>query len=113
MSDAESQWIKDCENACRCCGGSGHKDDASTYIEELEAKLARLREAQGWRPIETAPRDGTRIMAYEPSADSKNHEIWWEDDCGGPFQGWTDDWDTEPEPTHWMPLPEPPQETDK
>lgn len=18
--------------------------------------------------------------------------IWWEDDCSGPFQGWTDDW---------------------
>lgn len=58
-----------------------------------------------WQPIETAPKDGSRILAYEPSADSKIHEIWWEDDCGGPFQGWTDDWDTEPEPTHWVPLP--------
>lgn len=36
MSDAETRWIEDCENACPCCGGSGHKDDATPYIEELE-----------------------------------------------------------------------------
>lgn len=26
-SDAEGQWIKDMENACPACGGSGHKGD--------------------------------------------------------------------------------------
>ena len=61
-----------------------------------------------WRPIETAPRDGTVIIAYGGDLGYENPtvaSVAWDD-------GWhLDQWET-PEnsanPTHWMPLPEPP-----
>jgi hypothetical protein len=71
----------------------------------------------GWQPIETAPKDGTRILAYWPDiyghSNSCQVETWfgprgvgYEDDLcwQSPFEwgGWGSD------PTHWMPLPPPP-----
>ena len=61
-----------------------------------------------WQPIETAPKDGTWVLAYWPTmsitlypkvAFNMGDEYGWEtpDDYGQIF------------PTHWMPLPEPPQ----
>ena len=51
-----------------------------------------------WQPIETAPKDGTRVLVVE---DGEYHVAWWR-------QGWTragDDYDIAMEPTHWQPLP--------
>lgn len=61
-----------------------------------------------WQDIETAPKDGTRFLAFEKSRESQRYECWWENDFGN-WEGWTDDWDSEPEPTHWMPLMDPPK----
>lgn len=91
--------------------------DAARYIEnEKPAWAQAAREAvaaarNGWRPIETAPRDGTRIIVYRPKFDGDYI----------PQVGW-DFWMTkgllEPTwgksrkdvpPTHWMPFPEPPR----
>jgi hypothetical protein len=84
---------------------------------EEEAHLAQMREAleQAWQPIETAPKDGTRILVFD--------ESW----CGGLPQQRVSYWQPYAvqqranEPliqrgswmgvsiaTHWMPLPEPP-----
>jgi hypothetical protein len=72
----------------------------------------------GWRPIETAPKDGTVIRGYGPSLhhpdfnDHSSVEAWSQD--GETFVGMTwnpvhDYWDCEPvELTHWQPLPTPP-----
>lgn len=56
---------------------------------------------QDWQPIETAPRDGTRFIAWwQPCAqvpDGRWHECKW---TGG---GWYHPFFTEP--THWKPPP--------
>ena len=60
-----------------------------------------------WRPIATAPKDGTAILG------------WWGGECMivdwcVVVERWGSTHDTEdlflPEPTHWMPLPEGPKE---
>ena len=59
-----------------------------------------------WQPIETAPKDGTVILGFE---DMYFPMLWvhnrWE--LSGVV--WCDGSD-EVEPTHWMPLPNPPTE---
>ena len=62
-----------------------------------------------WQPIETAPRDGSRFMAFENGRESKRYECLWQNDWPQ-WEGWTDDWDSEPEPSHWMPLLTPPEQ---
>jgi hypothetical protein len=57
-----------------------------------------------WQPIETAPKDGTRFWAYQESDEDKQYVCFWENDFGN-WEGWQTNWDNEPEPTHWMPLP--------
>ena len=70
-----------------------------------------------WQPIETAPKDGTEIVGlrlrtkqarvcswrdtrnyYHPVFGRCNTDTWWMDDTGEIF-----------DPTHWQPLPEPPE----
>jgi hypothetical protein len=64
-----------------------------------------------WRPIKTAPTDGTLIFLYE-ELQNKPHVFvgsWWQ----GPNWGYFEDNGPEPrgwKPTHWMPLPAPPTE---
>jgi hypothetical protein len=64
-----------------------------------------------WQPIETAPKDGTYIVLrlfhrLEGAAIGR----WF--DFGQVIHGVTGYWTanaTQVEPTHWMPLPEPPK----
>ena len=60
-----------------------------------------------WQPIETAPRDGTVILAAHSGA---VFDAWWDGVSAwvdGTTSDITDDF-VEFYPTHWMPLPEPP-----
>ncbi len=78
-------------------------------------------QAEGWQPIETAPKDHRAIIVYVPGARSPVQEVWWaqsyeEDTVGywstpmGPAgRGYTILIDA---PTHWMPLPVPPSAPD-
>lgn len=78
-----------------------------------------------WQPIETAPKDGTPILIYEPFSEyidegiyivewrteryvvrSSSYKCWvvqhtYQDEQGGEV--------TIDNPTHWIPLPEPPE----
>lgn len=62
-----------------------------------------------WQPIETAPKDGSSVLTFSPN-DGYPLIVFWQDEM------WLIDWDhdraygLEPDdkPTHWMPLPEPP-----
>ena len=60
-----------------------------------------------WQPIETAPKDRTEILAVR---DKEIKIVFWYPHLKewGSQEDWADDgtW----EPTHWMPLPEPPKE---
>ena len=72
-----------------------------------------------WKPIETAPRDGTPILIFCPRNDRKPVcEAAWAYDYEGAPGHWTTPHGVKgrgytilPEsPTHWMPLPSPPSD---
>lgn len=60
-----------------------------------------------WQPIETAPRDKTRIALLRVDGNSRRYGTGWYMPLTG-WQGWYSDNYHEP-PTHWFPLPEPPK----
>jgi hypothetical protein len=71
-----------------------------------------------WQPIETAPRDGTRVLVFwAPSIIQISwHEVSYRVINGQEWfrrVGWMVDGLTTGEiyPTHWMPLPDPPDQT--
>ena len=79
---------------------------AADASRDLGALITRLRAAEArtaWQPIETAPRDGTLVLAWHP---------WWMGPdavrCGRSGV-WTADGHPVCEPTHWMPLPAAPE----
>lgn len=61
-----------------------------------------------WRPIETAPRDGTAILVTAPDVECEVTIAYFQRGRlysifdGKPFGGWVTP------TTHWMPLPKPP-----
>ena len=53
-SGAEQRWIESMENACDCCGGSGHKDDMKPATVQQAALIKALEEI---RELNTTGRD--------------------------------------------------------
>ncbi len=83
-----------------------------TARAEMFRRIAAKLEGHQWRPIETAPRDGTRCLFYAPAnakAGNENaHRPQMRVDL---FSArWPRAMHQLPEApyTHWMPLPEPP-----
>lgn len=65
-----------------------------------------------WRPIETAPKDGTPIIIARPTwflPEEGWHVVRWDDDCWTVHDGKSDHTLRGPTPTHWMPVPDAPQ----
>jgi hypothetical protein len=75
-----------------------------------------------WQPIETAPKDGTPILIWQPDRDPKPNDGYCDDHRYAigywrlAHPGWTINatpWgnrnSASVNPTHWMPLPEPPR----
>lgn len=54
------------------------------------------------QPIKTAPRDGTLILGMDSAG---WREMWWVTHGQDYASYWNDQYDSEPEPTHWCPLP--------
>jgi hypothetical protein len=97
-------------------------DIASQYSNVLASETrdlaAQIDDAlnRQWQPIETAPKDGTRILAYEitDADDTQPQIVCWLDEPDKP--GWYICFDHTPchgeiwkPPTHWQPIPEPPK----
>ena len=87
-------------------------------LEKAEAEIQRLREAQGWQPIETAPKDGTIIRVFaehEFDPGPEQYFAYWRRDArytsGGVWQDRDREIIVHPDATHWMPCEAaPPQE---
>lgn len=63
-----------------------------------------------WRPIDTAPKDGSRVLGF---TEFDLHLVikWCDDNFFDEKFGWTDDdGGCRYSVTHWMPLPKPPKE---
>lgn len=80
-------------------------------IEEVEAALRDLLAEQEWRSIESAPRDGTPILALRGG---DVEVLYWGKASHIPMFGWLSPVDGVedktyrfPEPTLWLPLPAP------
>lgn len=94
-------WMED--NAC------GEVAGITEQIDKLTRALAGEK-AEGWRPIATAPKDGTSILVSDGRPEGCLVVAWH-------YGGWVYDWHRHDgpaladAPTHWMPLPAPPEVT--
>lgn len=89
------------------------------FLELLNTIKGNVGRDMEWQPIETAPRDGTYVLLYEPNLDIASGNKTFVGKFGrvkydsyGSKGVIFEDLSTEPwdwYPTHWMPLPEPPK----
>ena len=100
---------------------------AIDILNEASDEIARLRKLTEWQPIATAPKDGTAVLVMRdiwPGTKSGHAE-----ECNGHntyvAEYWPDEGDSDGcwmcymdliqdpqcpiDPTHWMPLPPPPE----
>lgn len=85
--------------------GAGEKPMLSELPDLVRAAVKRE-----WLPIEDAPRDGNSVLIYSPDASGDGIMV-------GIYSGWVEDYWVDAvdgglidaEPTHYMPLPAPPQ----
>lgn len=77
-------------------------------LSAANATIATMREESAWRPIETAPKDGSTILVFRPRA--RRYPVvgtdYWSDRLGNCWARSPDD----EQPTHWRPFPSPPAE---
>jgi hypothetical protein len=112
------------------------EDDAETFTQaaillqkQRDEAIRKAEQEKQWQPIETAPKDGTMILIFEPFDKEEvwpatNNKIYDEFETGIKLVQWLEEdnvfgrwemlregfWGSTPnrEPTHWMPLPGPP-----
>lgn len=100
--EISSETCQTCGLGGACVKGlvRGASDRNPTSLPEFDA--------HGWcHDMSKAPRDGSRFLAFEADRESRIYECWWQNDFVH-WEGWQDDWDNEPNPTAWRPLPLPP-----
>lgn len=85
-------------------------DELRQTIGEIALAAAGYVVERGWQPIETAPKDGTRLLCFAPAAEDRaslvRSDFWWVRERafahmrpGQPY-------------THWRPLPAAPEARD-
>lgn len=107
---------------CRGCGARAMGPFSEGKRNPVDVWNTR---AAHWKPIESAPKDGTAILLTNGKDVAEGH--WYFEEGGTTehrdldgryidqtesdgYDGWLD-WDggMQPDPTHWMPLPAPPE----
>ncbi len=84
-------------------------DERDELRERVERLTAALKAQTGWQPIETAPKDGTKLQGW--NVDGWIPRIRFHSDRTGWQYAEGNTWWTFSEyrqPTHWQPLPQPP-----
>lgn len=101
---------------------SSEVDQVSLKLHQrtMEIAIAEEREANGWQPIETAPKDGTCILALVPDSDVAKVLAWCDEPKNNPHKdtlgvGWRMVWDSyffrdHEQPTLWIPHPAAPKD---
>ena len=113
LREGLAKAIDDALNRCECC------DCSAEYKAAADAAIAYIRQHDDWRPIETAPKDGTPILADVNGmlfkVRSVRHYVKLHHEEGGPT--YRDGWVAELpgqlypcEPSCWKPVPAPPKE---
>jgi hypothetical protein len=105
---------------CQVCGK--HVSDHSGLLGSsagADSGSFTPRREDGWQPIDTAPKDGTRVDLWAKMWQVYNDEFtgkrfadcYWTngDSMSGRHAHWRE-LDPSWRPTHWMPLPEPPSD---
>jgi len=102
--NGHEQWLK-----CQTCNAIGPYTDKDAKdgiglnaAWNRRTLLSSSRGEQGWRTIDSAPKDGRKMLGL--IGEDEVGTIWWHRDA---YEGewWMDEADSEPEPTHWMPMP--------
>lgn len=105
-TDASGEWVLYYE---------GQADrEAHDEMRALAAKLRAMADASsapsGWQPIETAPRDGTRVLLREKFGHFEYVGRWMDPGPDGADAMWADpDGEYQIYPNLWHPLPPPPE----
>lgn len=88
-----------------CSSGAG--DCQSLTVKAIAAAIRNGREPQDWRPIETAPKDGSHVLLWYPHWSKRPMVANWERDGSHWHSEHILSWcqDDDPGPLYWMPLP--------
>ena len=85
------------------------KEDAGAAIEQLCAHIEKLEADREFRPINELPEPGSKVLLYYAGVDHYEDATVY-DDGDGRYAVLFDGDMLIYDPTHWMPLPEPPSD---
>jgi hypothetical protein len=118
MSKIDELALSKVQNGYAALSGKYKDMSIREIIEAYEAakpeqQTSREDELVGWQPIETAPKDGTKIIVYRPKADTGyiphvGMDYWMKTSYGSYCWGKSR---IDTKPTHWMPFPPSPTKT--
>ena len=101
---------------CADCGGEKDTDMGSWNTRPIEdaltARIAELEAERRWIPVsERLPEEDVRVLLYSHGVTAVTAVGWirkFEPDISE-WECWDDKWSSWDTPTHWMPLPNPPE----